>query len=96
MNEKIKTRIDKAKAYVRQNAPQVITAAAAVGSLIALSRVQKDVHHVKRIEQEKIDNYVHSAKMMHACVKENRKYRYEPNIGVLVYPEGHKLFEDKE
>ena len=103
MNEKIKTRYEKAKDYVRDHAPQIVTATASLGSLIVLSSMQKnvnrltkDVNYLKRSEQGNWDQRIENTRFMQECIENNRKFDYLPGIGVYVHPAHEKLDTSKD
>lgn len=80
--EQIRKRIDTAKTYVKENAPTIVAATAAVATALTVKNLRQDLRRARELQTF---NEIRATDVIKDCIKEERDFTYMPGIGVYVH-----------
>lgn len=80
--DNIQTRIDNAKKYVKDHAPQVVTAVATTVTALTVIGLRRELHTARK---QDVKGRVNDARLIEQLIAEDRDYTYLPGVGVHVH-----------
>jgi hypothetical protein len=94
MHNPVKTRINRVRQYCKDNAPQIVTAFAAVGSYFVLKDFLAE-HRMEEANRERMDEF--DRYTVSRCKRKGLDFEHYPGLGVFIFnDEDRKKFDQKD